>query len=105
MVTANFNASLMVGQTGSILTCDVSGADNLTDSTVTYQWTRSDEITQTKQSNLRILNLSPLRLSYAGDYTCNFNVYSTLLNVTLYTVSSFNSEIVIIQGKYNCLST
>ena len=45
MVTPNLNESLMVGQTGYTLTCDVSGADNL-NPIITYLWTRDDGNTQ-----------------------------------------------------------
>ena len=96
-MTANFNASLMVGQTDNTLICSISRADNL-NSTIMYQWTKNDEIIRTKEDNPRILSLSPLRLSHAGDYICNINVdqYSTLFNVT---ASAINSQTVMIQGK------
>ena len=80
MVTANLNAPLMVGQTGYTLTCDVSGADNLTPM-ITYKWTRNDGSTQIQVgTNSNTLTLSPLRLSNAGDYTCSATINSVLLN-------------------------
>ena len=68
----------MVGQTGNTLTCNVSGADSLKP-TITYQWTRNNSNTPTQVGNSRILTLSPLRLSNAGDYNCNVTISSNLL--------------------------
>ena len=96
-VTANLNAPLVVGQTGNTLTCDVSGADNL-NPTINYQWTRNDGATLTQVGNSRSLPLSPLRLTNAGDYTCNITVSSTLLNNDI-KMSADNSQSVIIQSK------
>ena len=76
MVSANLSAALMVGQTGYTLTCDVFGADRL-NPTITYQWTRNDE--RVPGGSSRILNLPPLSLSIAGNYTCNVTISSALL--------------------------
>ena len=92
MVTTNFNEPLIVGQTGNTLTCDVSGADNL-NSTITYQWIRDNGSTQISvgtNSN----TFSPLRLSDAGDYTCNIS--SILLDNS---VSASNTQSVMIQSE------
>ena len=77
MVTANLNTPLMVGHTGNTLTCDVSGANNL-NPTITYQWTRTGATVPDISSEM--FNLSPLRLSQAGVYTCRATVSSSLLN-------------------------
>ena len=98
MVTTNLNESLMVGQIGNTLTCDVSGADNL-NPTITYQWSRNNG--EIRDSNARTLNLSPLRLSSAGDYTCNCTVSSILLNDP---VSAGNTQRVMIQSELINLS-
>ena len=89
-VTANLNTPLMVGQTGNSLTCDVSGADNLNPTII---WIRNGS-TQTDIGDSRTVSLSPLRLSDAGDYSCN--VTSTLLSSP---VAASNSQRVIIQSK------
>ena len=94
---ANLNTPLMVGQTGYTLTCDVSGAGNL-DPMIIYQWTRSDGTTQTQVGNSRTLNLSPLGLSHAGNYTCNVTVNSVLLNNDI-TASADNLQSVTIQSE------
>ena len=65
MVTANFNAPLMVGQTGYTLICAVSGADSL-NPMITYHWTRNGEIIPDGSS--RSLNLPPLQLSQAAGW-------------------------------------
>jgi hypothetical protein len=82
----------MVGQTGNTLTCDVSGADNLTP-TIAYQWTR-DGVT-VPDGNSRILNLSPLQLSHAGNYTCQATISSSLLHNSISATSDNNPSITI----------
>ena len=101
-VAANLNTPLMVGQTDNTLTCDVSGADNLTP-TIAYQWTRDDGNTQTRVGANSNLTLSSLRFSHIGDYTCNVTVNSTLLNSNI-SASSDNSQRVIIQSELNHLT-
>ena len=98
MVIANLSAPLTVGQTDNTLICDVSGTGSFNSITITYQWTRNDGATQTQVGNSRILNLSPLRLSHAGDYTCNVTINLTLpsLNITL---SADNIQSVTIQSE------
>ena len=91
MITANLNATLILGQTGYTLTCEVSGADRLVP-TLTYQWTRNNE-TVTEGASMT-LTLSPLRLSHAGNYACTVN--SALLNEN---VSSSGVRTVIIQSE------
>ena len=59
-------ASLMVGQTGFTLACNVSGTHNLNNLMITYQWTRNYGTTQTQiGSNSNMFILPPLRLSSA----------------------------------------
>ena len=99
-VTANLNTPLMVGQTDNALTCDVTGAGNLTPK-IDYRWTRNDGNTQTHiGTNSNTLSLSPLRLSNIGDYTCNITVNSTLLNSN-FSASADNIQSVLIQGEFN----
>ena len=99
-VTPNLNTPAQMIGTGSILTCGVSGADNL-DPTTTYRWTRDGgrEI-----SRLNTLPLSPVGLSDAGNYTCHATVNSNLLRNGI-TVSA--NQIVMVQGELvaYCLST
>ena len=101
-VTSNLNTPLMVGQTDKILTCDVSGADNL-NPTIAYQWTKDDGHTQTQVGTNSNLTLSSLRFSHIGDYTCNVTVNSTLLNSNISTTSD-NSQRVMIQSELNHLT-
>ena len=101
-VTSNLNTPLMVGQTDNILTCDVSGADNL-NPTIAYLWTRDDGHTQTQVGTNSNLTLSSLRFSHVGDYTCNVTIYSTLLNNNIST-SSDNSQRLMIQSELNHLT-
>ena len=101
-VTSNLNTPLMVGQTDNILTCDVSGADNL-NPTIAYLWTKDDGHTQTQVGTNSNLTLSSLRFSHIGDYTCNVTINSTLLNNNI-SISSNNSQRVIIQSELNYLT-
>ena len=95
MVNPNLNTPLKAGKTGTTLTCDVSGASNLSP-TITYQWTK-DSITIASVRS-ETLTLSPLRLSHAGVYTCSVNVGTTFLNNDI-QASANNSEIVMIESE------
>ena len=92
MTTANLNTPLMVGQTDSIPTCGVSGADDL-NPTTTYLWTRDGG---REVSRLNTLPLFPVGLSDAGNYTCLATVNSNLLTNDI-TVSA--NQIVMVQGE------
>ena len=93
-VNPNLQKLLLVGQTGTTLTCDAIGADNL-QPVLTYHWTK-DNVTSDRSE---ILTLSPVRLSHAGVYTCSINVSSTFLN-NIIQVSANNTQTVRIQSKY-----
>ena len=67
-----------VGQTGFSLSCVVSGTDNLNSPTLTYQWRRDGSIIPGQEG--RLLSLSPLNASSAGQYTCRVTVSSQLLS-------------------------
>ena len=99
MVTANLNNPIMVGQTDHTLTCDVSGADGLTDRTITYQWTRDGRTIQSGSSNTFDFS-SPLQLSLAGRsvYTCSASVGSNLLNANI-DASAGTTQTVTIQSE------
>ena len=100
MVTANLNTPLMVGQTDNTLTCDVSGADNLTP-TITYQWIKYNGTTHTimlVRMTSNVLTFPHLQLSNAGDYNCSATVSSPLLNNDI-VMNSTASHRVIIQGE------
>ena len=98
MVTANFNESLVVGQTGYTLTCDVSGADNLNQS-IMYRWIKNDGSTQTPVgTNSNALTLSSVGLSNVGDYTCSLSVSSYLLNNDI-MMSASNLQRVVVQSE------
>ena len=86
----------MLGQNGYSLTCSVNGAGNL-NPTITYQWTKNNG-TQTKiqvGSDPRDLSFFPLRLSDAGQYTCQATVSSLYLNDN---ITMMDSQEVTIQG-------
>ena len=95
MVTANFNTPLMVGQAGSTLTCDVSGAESL-NPMITYQWTRNGETVPLASSGT--LTLFPLQLSDAGSYTCSVTVDSASLPSNI-QASASNMQTVTIESE------
>ena len=57
----------MLGQSSYSLTCNVAVDASL--NSITYQWTKNNG-TQTQVGTDRVLSFSPLRLSDAGQYTC-----------------------------------
>ena len=61
----------MLGQNGYTLTCNVAVDESL--NSITYQWTQNNG-TQTQVGTDRVLSFSPLRLSDAGQYTCQATV-------------------------------
>ena len=65
---------MVLGQSGYSLTCGVAvhGTENYS---ITYQWTKSNG-TQTQVGTNRVLSFSPLRLSDAGQYTCQATITS-----------------------------
>ena len=81
-----------------VLTCDVSGAENLSPAT-TYQWSRdSGTGTQTQVGKSRTLSFSPLSLSDAGQYSCSVTVNSPYLNSDI-MASSLNYHTLMLQGE------
>ena len=79
-ITANGNK--MVGQIGYSLTCDVTvtGAEN---PSITYQWTKHNGTdTQIQVGTDRVVSFSPLRLSDAGQYTCQATAVSSPCSIT-----------------------
>ena len=75
----------MLGQSYS-RTCGVTGTENL-DSSITYQWTNSNG----DQIGIdRVLSFSPLRLSDAGQYTCQVTVSSPYLNDDITMMDTHN---------------
>ena len=87
----------MLGQNGYSLTCGAVGVGNLNPS-ITYQWTKSNG-TQTQLQAGAILSFSPLRLSDAGQYTCQATVSSPYLNNN---ITRMDSQNVTLQSEFNC---
>ena len=95
-VTRSNNGSLIAGQTGFSLSCDVTGTENLNTPTFTYQWRRNGEVISGQQG--RTLSLSPLTASNAGEYNCSVTVSSTSLNSTV-TFNSINTDFLSLLSK------
>ena len=85
----------MLGQSYS-LTCDVTGAENLSPS-ITYQWTKNNG---TQVGTDGVLSFSPLRLSDAGRYTCQPTVSSPSLSGD---ITMTDAHDVRIQSKFGCV--
>ena len=75
----------MVGSMYS-LTCIVTGAERLTDSTIAYQWFKDGE-TVTEETS-ETLSFTSLTLSDAGSYTCQATVTSSLLSAPINNAST-----------------
>jgi hypothetical protein len=75
----------MVGSMYS-LTCIVTGAERLTDSTIDYQWLKDGE-TVTEETN-KTLSFTVLTLSDTGSYTCQATVISSLLSAPINSTST-----------------
>ena len=91
----------MLGQSDYSLTCGVIGAGNLNPS-ITFQWTKNNG-TQTQiqvGADPRVLSFSPLRLSDAGQYTCQTTVSSPYLNSD---ITVMGTQDVRIQSKFGCI--
>ena len=90
----------MLGQSGYSLTCNIIG--ELTDPaivnpSITYQWTKENDTTQTLIQVSSILSFSsPLRLSDAGQYTCQAMISSSYLN----TITVNDSHDITFQSEF-----
>ena len=81
------------------ITCVVLGADNL-NSTLTYKWTKSNS-SQTlciPTTNNALFNFSPIKISDAGNYSCEVNNSSNYLEESVVVVKS-NSKHLQVQSK------
>ena len=67
------------------LTCIVTGAERLTDSTISYQWFKDGETVT--EENSATLSFTFLTLSDAGSYTCQATVTSSLLSASISSTS------------------
>ena len=67
-VAVSGDGTLTAGQSYT-LTCSVSGVD-----VTTYQWRKDGSVIQGETTEM--LSFSPLRLSHAGQYTCEVTVNS-----------------------------
>ena len=77
----------VLGQNGYSLTCNVSGTENLNPN-ITYQWTKNYGSRVQVDSATRILSFSPLKLSDAGQYTCQVTISSLYLRNDITVMNS-----------------
>ena len=83
-------ASVATPMAGSMysLTCTVTGAEGLTDSTTNYQWFKNGEVVSGQ--TMETLSFTSLSFSDAGGYTCQATVMSNLLSGPI-TMNSTNT--------------
>ena len=79
----------MLGKSDYTLTCGVSGAENL-NSTITYQWTKNNGTQTQVGTDSTTLFFFPLKLSDAGQYTCQATVSSNYLISDISIVDSYD---------------
>ena len=83
-------AAPMIGSMFS-LTCTVSGAERLTDSTITFQWFKNG-VTVSGQTVIA-LSFSSFIISDAGSYSCLATVSSSLLSGPIAAFSSNSVDV------------
>ena len=89
----------VLGQSGYSLICDVTGTENLNPSII-YQWTKNNgTLTQIQnvEANSEVLSFSPLRLSDAGQYTCQATVNSPKYLTN--DITEMNSQYIMLQSE------
>ena len=75
-----------VARSAFSLTCTVTGAKKLTDSTITYQWFKDG--TAVSGQTVETLSFPSLSFSDVGGYACQATVMSSLLSQSIITGSS-----------------
>ena len=83
----------MLGQSGFFLSCRVRGLSKNLNPSITYIWTKNNG-TQTQMqvgTDPNHLHFSPLKLSDAGQYSCQATVISPYLDLNNITVIDFHN--------------
>ena len=98
-ITVTVTAGVATPMPGSMysLTCTVTGAEGLTNSTTNYQWFKNGEVVSGQ--TMETLSFTPLSFSDAGGYTCQATVMSNLLSGPI-TMNSTNTVEVPLTRKY-----
>ena len=81
-----------------LLTCSVSGAENL-HPTITYRWIKNSSTRLQVATNSSTLFFTPLRLIDAASYICEVTINSNSLSGDIIAMSA-NLQYVRIQSKY-----
>lgn len=97
MIIGTHARSPTIGEDYTI-SCDVIGADKLSDRSVSYQW-KINNVTKTldMETSLRVLTFSPFKLSNAGSYSCRIGLESSLLSSG--TIFATNTTIIHASSK------
>jgi hypothetical protein len=83
----------VLGQSSYSLICGTGSAYP----SITYRWTKNNGIRTTQVGTDRILSFSPLRLSDAGQYTCQATVSSPCI------ITKMDTQNVTLQSELTCL--
>ena len=81
-----------------LLTCSVSGAENLSP-TITYRWTKNNGTQTQVGTNSNTLFFTPLGLSDAASYGCEVTISSSYLSGNIVGMNA-NTQDVRIQSEY-----
>jgi hypothetical protein len=87
VVEMKHHGIVSIGGHGFSLSCVVSGAENL-NPTVTYNWIKNNGTRILVGSNRSILSFPSLRLSDAGQYSCQATIISPYLRDDLNVIST-----------------
>ena len=69
---------------------------------ITYQWIKNNGTTQMQiGNNSQSLFFSNLRLSDAGEYSCQVNIHTQYISEDIFMVTSSQSIAIIIRSKLN----
>ena len=63
------SGDMVLGQNGYSLTCDVTIIGTI-NASISYQWTKNNGTQTIQVGTDQVLSFSPLKLSDAGQYTC-----------------------------------
>ena len=92
------HGNVSIGGQGFSLSCVVSGAENLSP-TITYNWIKDNGTRILVDSHRSVLSFPSLRLSDAGQYSCQVIVDSPYLRDNLDVTST--TFAIHLQGKFS----
>ena len=95
-VVITTSGDMVLGQNGYSLTCDVT-IIGTTNASITYQWTKNNGTQTIQVGTDRVFSFFPLRLSDAGQYTCQATVSSC-------NITEMDTQDITLQSKFIVIS-